>query len=83
MVWCRRHGWEKEIIPATDVFRDGEVWGWRCPTCGRSRIEERFSRGSAEQSLAAHVKDKHAGTVPFRLHGTPPGARVADHTLSD
>jgi hypothetical protein len=74
-IWCRRHGWEKEIVPNSDVFevtdeKVGKGWGWRCPTCGRSRVDARFtSQGRAERSLDMHIDDKHQGIMPYRLHG--------------
>lgn len=80
LIWCRRHGWEREILPERDVFQDAEskAWGWRCSLCGRDRIRVGWPKARAEESLEVHRRAKHAGGEVYEIrNGLGKSARRA------
>lgn len=74
-VWCRSHGWEREIIPEhwITAHDNGDYkpdeYAWRCPTCGVSRRSLSY-RGvpDAVKACLAHIAAKHDGLIPHRRH---------------
>lgn len=76
-VWCNRHGWEREIIPASWITKEVSyshpwIYRWTCPTCGESRSTKNYIlRHHNPEQLAlkavwAHINAKHDGIVPHR-----------------
>lgn len=81
-VWCRRHGWENEIIPSDWITKEVAynspfIYRWTCPTCGKTR--NHMMRSSAKfytaekalKSVTSHINFLHNGIVPHRRFKWP------------
>lgn len=74
-VWCKRHGWEREIIPESWItetdfhsHRPSE-YRWRCPTCGESQTSIWYTSSVlAVEGCARHIAKEHDAIVPYRKH---------------
>lgn len=72
-VWCKRHGWEREIAPTAWIttydnrgFKPDE-YAWRCPVCGVIRRSPSYRDvPDAVKALWSHITMKHDGIVPYR-----------------